>query len=164
MNLIKKLFWPKRDFVRVFYDYEEDSVNEFLGEVNKSGGKVIKLDDISYSENHSSIQEKGYQTNEYAQVIESTTQGKLVIHYRCFEKINYLNGKEREIQERAEQQKVKYLKRSSKDNVKKLKEDYLNQQEKKRMPKTIGENNRNYTLSNKSSSYVPPGDADDLPF
>lgn len=129
--LVKRLFWPKKDYLRVFYNYDEDSVNEFLGELNNQGGKVIKLEDISTTSLDAKAVETELYSGEYVNGLESTTQEKLVIHYRCFEKINYLTEKERVIQKRAEQQRAKYLKRSSKDNVKKLKEKYL-QREKKR--------------------------------
>lgn len=155
-DLIKRLFWPKKDYIRVVYGYNENFVNEFLSELNNRGGKVVKLDDVSTTAMNSKVIETEYRSGKFVTGMDSSLQEKLVIHYRCFEKINYLSEKEKMELEWAEKQRIKNFKVRSKVLTCNLRKQYtpeLEEQKQKINPNSIP-----------NSSYVPPGEKDDLPF
>lgn len=121
-NLVKKLFHSKKDYVKVFESFnDEDSLNEFFSEVNKKGGKIVRIQETTYTEQNTSLEEKEYNSGEFAQAINSTIHNKTWVHYRCYEKINYTPEAEREIMRKAEEEKIKHYKKRSKEAVRELK-------------------------------------------
>jgi tRNA(Phe) wybutosine-synthesizing methylase Tyw3 len=135
-------------------------LNEFLGEVNKNGGRVVKLENVVINYLSSTKIETELYSGEYLSGIESNNQDKFIVHYRCYEKINYFTQQEKELFKITEEQKIKYLKRQSKFHVKKLKKEFFDSLQIKQEQKEIEERNK---YDNFFKKYERP-DTDDLPF
>lgn len=154
MSLIKRLFLPKKDYVKIFEQFnDEGSLNEFLQAVNKKGGKLIEIQNTAYVETNSEIVEKSYQTNEYGTALNSIIHDKTTIHYRCYEKINFLTTKEKEYLKKLEEEEIKHFEKRSRMSVDPLKKESYRELEEKKI-----------TNERKEDSSENESLPDDLPF
>ncbi|HKL24506.1 MAG TPA: hypothetical protein VJ912_04165 [Candidatus Nanoarchaeia archaeon] len=129
-SLVRKLFYPKKDYVRIFESFnDEDSLNEFFYEVNKKGGRIIRIQETIYTEQNTSFEEKGYNSGEFAKSINPTIHDKTLVHYRCHEKIDCLLQAEKGMIKKAEEEKIKHYKERSKKAVKELKKQEFEKNE-----------------------------------
>jgi hypothetical protein len=85
-DLIKRLFWPKRDYIEIL-PVEQKPIDKFLDDIRNSFGKVISME---VSQNIVSQASDTGPNREYDEVIPLTDSSEsLLIHYKCYRKIKY---------------------------------------------------------------------------
>ena len=161
MSLIKKLFWPKKDYIKIFERFDdENSLNEFFEVVNKKGGRILEVNGVAYPELFSNYTEVGGFSGEYENLMSSKVNKKTIVHYRAPKKIDYILYAEKELQKQEEKDRKKMESRYSLRSLKKMLKEYNNSlptNENSYVEKIPGENEKSA-----EEDYNPFGD--DLPF
>lgn len=159
-DLFKRLFSTKRDYVKIINKpIIEDELNEFFEEVNKEGGKIVSIKNILEINGHTEYNDGQYAPVNTNNLVSIDSYNQIIIHYKCYEKVDYISKRESDNLERLERDKIAYLKKKSKQAVENLVKEH-NKRAHISYKKTPQKENFDILKENENSQ----DKKDDLPF